>query len=167
VLPDQTLAATCRMKSHGHTGSDAGRASCWTANRFRIDASDPAHGGIDRTGIVSPKGGAVVRSVARHRGVRQSPGFQQQMMARAATSNAPTINCATADRATPLVRAKGAEVGVRTRPPPGILQSSVTLWSLNLDSELVLSATPGRRKRVARAIATVSNGRTTQARDPG
>ena len=36
----------------------------------------------------------------------------------------------------PLVKSRGAEVGVRTTAVPG-LQSSLTLWLLDLDSELV------------------------------
>jgi outer membrane receptor protein involved in Fe transport len=44
--------------------------------------------------------------------------------------------------ATPLVRAKGAEVGARTEAVPG-LQSSLALWYLHLDSELVFSGDSG------------------------
>jgi outer membrane receptor protein involved in Fe transport len=43
---------------------------------------------------------------------------------------------------TPLVRAKGAELGMRTELIPN-LQSSVALWYLHLDSELVLDADAG------------------------
>ncbi len=46
------------------------------------------------------------------------------------------------DSVTPLVRAKGAEIGVRTEFIPN-LQSSLALWSLHLDSELVLDADAG------------------------
>jgi len=44
--------------------------------------------------------------------------------------------------ATPLVRAKGAEVGARTEVAAN-LQSSITLWYLHLDSELVFSGDSG------------------------
>ena len=40
--------------------------------------------------------------------------------------------------ATPLVKSRGAEVGLRTTVVPG-LQTSVTLWLLDLDSELVFA----------------------------
>jgi outer membrane receptor protein involved in Fe transport len=43
---------------------------------------------------------------------------------------------------TPLVRSKGAEVGVRTQILPG-LQSSLALWQLRLGSELVFSGDAG------------------------
>jgi hypothetical protein len=46
------------------------------------------------------------------------------------------------DRVTPLVRAKGAEVGVRTVALPH-LQTTVTWWTLGLDSELVFSGDEG------------------------
>ena len=47
-----------------------------------------------------------------------------------------------ADRVTPLVRAKGAELGVRTVAIPH-LQSTLTVWSLNLASELVFNGDVG------------------------
>ena len=47
-----------------------------------------------------------------------------------------------ADRVTPLVRAKGAEVGARTVAIPH-LQSTVSLWTLRLASELVYNGDAG------------------------
>ena len=47
-----------------------------------------------------------------------------------------------ADPVTPLVRSRGAEVGLRTEVIPG-LQSSLALWRLALDSELVFSGDAG------------------------
>jgi len=46
------------------------------------------------------------------------------------------------DPVTPLVRSKGAELGVRTEIVPG-LQSSLALWQLKLGSELVFSGDAG------------------------
>jgi hypothetical protein len=43
---------------------------------------------------------------------------------------------------TPLVRTRGAELGVRTEVIPGV-QSSLALWQLELDSELVFSGDAG------------------------
>ena len=42
----------------------------------------------------------------------------------------------------PLVRSRGAELGLRTQIVPG-LQSSLSLWALHLDSELVFSGDAG------------------------
>ena len=47
-----------------------------------------------------------------------------------------------ADRAKPLVRATSAEIGVRTSALPGLV-STVSLWALDLDSELVFSGDSG------------------------
>ena len=57
----------------------------------------------------------------------------------------------TGQRVTPLVRAKGAEVGMRTVRVRG-LQSTVSLWYLGLDSELLFvgdagTTEPGRPSR--------------------
>jgi len=49
---------------------------------------------------------------------------------------------APADQVTPLARARGAEAGMRTVAIPH-LQSTVSLWSLNLDSELVFVGDAG------------------------
>ena len=46
------------------------------------------------------------------------------------------------DPATPLARGKGAEVGVRTGIIPG-LQSSLSVWLLDLKSELVWAGDEG------------------------
>ena len=56
-----------------------------------------------------------------------------------------TIDPATGEavgKADPLVRTKGAEVGIRTAFLPG-LQSSVTLWILDIDSELLFVGDAG------------------------
>ena len=56
-----------------------------------------------------------------------------------------------ADRVTPLVRSKGAEVGARTTVAPG-LQSSLTFYVLDFDSELIFQGDAG----------TTSAGRTSR-----
>ena len=56
-----------------------------------------------------------------------------------------TVDPASGDRvptAKPLVRTKGAEVGIRTAIVPG-LQSSLTLWVLDIDSELLFVGDAG------------------------
>ena len=61
------------------------------------------------------------------------------------------VTGAAAERVTPLVRAKGAEVGLRTVRIRG-LQSTVALWYLGIDSELLFvgdsgTTEPGRPSR--------------------
>jgi outer membrane receptor protein involved in Fe transport len=102
--------------------------------RFRVDAGDPANGGSRHAGIVSPKAGLVVGPFSgTELYVDAGLGYHSND-ARAAT--------VAHDRVTPLVRAKGAEVGIRTVALRG-LQSSVSVWSLSLDSELLFVGDAG------------------------
>ena len=58
---------------------------------------------------------------------------------------APTIGACSGDALSPvkpLVRAKGYEIGLRTSWIPG-LQSTLTLWQLNIDSELIFIGDAG------------------------
>jgi hypothetical protein len=53
------------------------------------------------------------------------------------------------DRVNPLVRSRGAELGVRTAAVPGLV-SSLTLWALDLDSELLFVGDAGGTEPTAR-----------------
>lgn len=102
--------------------------------RFRADASLSANSGVTSAGIVSPKGGLVLGPWGGTEFyVNAGEGFH---------SNDARGVLATRDAAgdriepvTPLVRAKGAEVGVRTVAVPH-LQTTLTVWTLSLASEL-------------------------------
>jgi TonB dependent receptor/TonB-dependent Receptor Plug Domain/Carboxypeptidase regulatory-like domain len=110
--------------------------------RFDVDAGDPANGGTELAGLVSPKGGAVFgpwRGTEFY--VNAGMGFHSND-ARGATITRDPSTGRPAERVTPLVRAKGAEVGVRTVAIKH-LQSSVALWTLNLDSELLFVGDAG------------------------
>lgn len=77
-------------------------------------------------------------------------GFHSNDARGVTTTEIPSSLVPTA-RATPLVRAKGAEVGVRTGILPH-LQSTISLWALDLDSEEVFDGdtaetVPGRPSR--------------------
>jgi outer membrane receptor protein involved in Fe transport len=110
--------------------------------RFNVDSIDPANSGTDYDGIASPKGGAVI---GPFRGTElyanAGLGFHSND-ARGATITRDPVTGEPADRVTPLVRAKGSEFGVRTVAIPH-LQSSLALWSLNLDSELIFVGDAG------------------------
>ena len=54
----------------------------------------------------------------------------------------PTDRVTPADKVDPLVRSKGAEIGVRTEIIPN-LESSLSLWELKLDSELLFVGDAG------------------------
>ena len=110
--------------------------------RFRVDASDPENGGVKQAGIVSPKGGVVI---GPFRGtefyVDAGLGFHSND-ARGATITRDPGTGEAVDPVTPLVRATGAEVGVRTVAIPH-LQTSVAVWTLALASELLFVGDAG------------------------
>jgi outer membrane receptor protein involved in Fe transport len=100
-------------------------------DRFRLDvaSSIAADSGARTAGIASPKLSLVFGPWAQTEYfLNAGEGFHSND-ARAAT-------------ATPLVRAKGTEIGARTELGPG-LQSSLALWQLRLASELVFAGDAG------------------------
>ena len=109
--------------------------------RFRVDALDTANSGTASDGLFSPKAGA---TIGPFRGteiyVNAGTGFHSNDARGTTITRDPDGN--PVDRVTPLVRAKGAEVGVRTVAIPH-LQSTATLWTLRLDSELVFVGDEG------------------------
>jgi hypothetical protein len=112
------------------------------AYRFRVDASDRENGGTTTARLVSPKGGLVI---GPFHGTELYANGGFGFHSNDARGTTITRDPSTGDRVapvTPLVRAKGAEVGVRTVAIPHV-QSSVSLWSLSLASELVFSGDAG------------------------
>jgi hypothetical protein len=110
--------------------------------RFRVDAGYPANGGVAHAGLVSPNGGLVFGPFSGTE-VYANAGFGfHSNDARGATIRVDPSTGGTAERVTPLVRAKGAEIGVRTVAIPH-LQTSVALWNLTLASELVFAGDAG------------------------
>jgi hypothetical protein len=112
------------------------------AYRFDVRADDPANSGHDTSGLVSPKGGLVLgpwRQTEFY--VNGGTGFHSND-ARGATITRDPSTGEPADRVTPLVRAKGAEVGLRTVAIPRV-QSTVAVWRLDLASELLFVGDAG------------------------
>jgi outer membrane receptor protein involved in Fe transport len=102
---------------------------------------DERNGGIATAGIVSPKGAATFgpwRSTEFY--VNAGTGFHSNS-ALGATLKFDG-NGDPASPVTPLVRGRGAEVGVRTVAVPH-LQSTISLWALHLASELVYNGDIG------------------------
>ena len=135
--------------------------------RFRVDASDPGNGGTRTAGIVSPKGGVVIGPFkGTELYVNAGLGFHSND-ARGTTITRDPGTGEPVDPVTPLVRAKGAEVGVRTVAMPH-LQTSLT----RLDAVARLRAGLRRRRRhdrsrAGRVIATASSSPTTTRRGRG
>jgi len=111
------------------------------ASRLRVAAPDSANSGTASASLVSPKGGVTLGPWGKTEFyVNAGTGFHSND-ARGTTITRDG-NDNPVGRATPLVRARGAEVGVRTVAVPH-LQSTLTVWTLHLDSELVFSGDEG------------------------
>jgi hypothetical protein len=110
--------------------------------RFRVDAGDPRNSGVVTDGLVSPKGGLVLGPWAKTEFyLNAGTGFHSND-ARGATIAVDPVTGAPAERVTPLVRAKGFEVGARSVAIPHV-QSTVAVWRLDLDSELLFVGDAG------------------------
>ena len=111
--------------------------------RFNVDAkTEPGNSGTARAGIVSPKGGVVLGPFHGTEFYGNAGTGFHSNDARGATISVDSASGAPADRVTPLARATGAEFGVRTVAIPH-LQSSLSVWSLGLASELVFVGDAG------------------------
>jgi hypothetical protein len=104
--------------------------------RFDVTASDPANSGRDVEALLSPKFGMVLGPWASTEFyVNGGFGFHSND-ARGATITRDPITGEPAERVTPLARARGAEVGLRSVRLRG-LQTTLSLWRLDLASELL------------------------------
>jgi outer membrane receptor protein involved in Fe transport len=111
--------------------------------RFKVDAlSTPENSGDVSAGIWSPKLSLIFGPWDRTEYfVNAGFGFHSND-ARGVTIQVDPVSGDPADAATPLVRSKGAELGLRSELIPN-LQSSLALWYLELDSELVFVGDAG------------------------
>jgi TonB dependent receptor/Carboxypeptidase regulatory-like domain/TonB-dependent Receptor Plug Domain len=110
--------------------------------RFDVAASDPRNSGLDYAELVSPKAGLVLgpwRKTEFY--INAGLGFHSND-ARGTTIRFDPTTGEPASRVTPLARARGAEVGLRTVLIPHV-QTTVTLWRLDLDSELIFVGDAG------------------------
>ncbi len=110
--------------------------------RFNVDSSVVENSGSVTAGIVSPKASFVFGPWYKTEYfVNAGYGFHSND-ARGVTIKVDPGTGDAVDPATPLVRSKGAEFGVRTEAMPNV-QSSLALWYLKLDSELVFVGDAG------------------------
>jgi hypothetical protein len=110
--------------------------------RFGVDAGISENAGTSYAGLVSPKGGAIFGPFAKTELYANAGlGFHSND-ARGATITVDPVTGEPAQRVTPLARAMGAEVGIRTVRIPH-LQMTLTAWTLGLDSELVFVGDAG------------------------
>ena len=109
---------------------------------FRVASSIAGNSGRAGAGIASPKLSLILGPWDRTEFfVNAGDGFHSND-ARGVTETVTPTELAATTPVTPLVRSKGAELGLRTQAVPG-LQSSLALWQLRLGSELVFSGDAG------------------------
>ena len=110
--------------------------------RYSVTAGNPLNSGQGTAGLVSPKLAVAMGPWAGTEFYANAGmGFHSNDARGAAMSVDPRTGDP-ASRVTPLVRATGAEVGLRTVRVRG-LQSTVALWHLALDSELLFVGDAG------------------------
>ena len=109
---------------------------------FDVTSSIPANSGSRSDSIVSPKLSLVFGPWRKTEYfLNYGWGFHSND-ARGTTATVTAKTGEPVDPVTPLVRSKGAEIGIRTEIVPG-LQSSLALWQLKLGSELVFVGDAG------------------------
>ena len=110
--------------------------------RFDVDAGLAANAGTETAFIASPRLSAVVGPFRRTEAYANvGTGFHSND-ARGTTITADPRTGEPAERAAPLVRTRAAELGLRTAARPG-LQSTLALWTIALDSELLFVGDAG------------------------
>ncbi len=108
----------------------------------RVTSNDPLNSGRADSRIVSPKAGAIFGPwKATEVYVNAGRGFHSND-ARGTTITRDPATGTPVDRVTPLVRADGAEIGVRSVVIPR-LQTTLAIWGLDLASELVFVGDAG------------------------
>ncbi len=118
---------------------------------FAVTSDNALNSGDGSDSLASPKFAAVFGPWAGTEFYANAGMGYHSNDARGATISVDPSTGEPAERVTPLVRAKGAEFGVRTVRLRG-LQSTVALWYLGLDSELLFvgdagTTEPGRPSR--------------------
>jgi len=111
---------------------------------FKVTSSIAANSGTTSASIVSPKVSLIFGPWAKTEVfVNQGLGFHSNdARGTTATVAAKDPNGPAIDPVNPLVRSRGGEIGLRTEIVPG-LQSSLALWALTLDSELLFVGDAG------------------------
>jgi hypothetical protein len=114
------------------------------ADRFQFDvrAGNPLNAGTESDGLVSPKLAAIIGPwKATELYINWGTGFHSND-ARGATITIDPSTGEPVERVTPLVRARGEEIGIRSMGI-GRLKTTVAAWRLDLDSELIFIGDAG------------------------
>ena len=109
---------------------------------FDVDSDNPVNSGRDDAGRASPKLSAIFGPWAKSELFANfGLGFHSND-ARGVTITVDPKSGQPVSKVTPLVQTRGGEVGVRTEILPD-MQSSLALWRLDIDSELVFTGDAG------------------------
>jgi outer membrane receptor protein involved in Fe transport len=109
---------------------------------FDVDSSMPVNSGSETDAIVSPKLSLVFGPWADTEFYINGGFGYHSNDARGVVTRFDPVERTQVDPADPLVRTKGAEFGIRTTILPN-LQSTVALWVLDIDSELLFVGDAG------------------------
>jgi outer membrane receptor protein involved in Fe transport len=110
--------------------------------RFDVDSNIAANSGLASERLLSPKLTAIFGPWnTTELYANYGHGFHSND-ARGTTLTVDPATGAAADKVTPLVKTKGYEAGVRSEPLPG-WQTTLSLWALNVDSELLFVGDAG------------------------
>ncbi len=161
---------TDRVNEWG-TGAFAESESHWTqkfrtilgaradAYLFDVKGDRAANAGRRAAGIVSPKG-SLIYAPTNSAELYLSGGFGfHSNDARGTTITVDPASGQPARRVDPLVQSRGAEFGVRLSPVPG-LRTTLSLWALNLNSELLFVGDAGATEPTSeshRSGVTIAN----------
>ena len=110
--------------------------------RFKVDSDQAENSGARTASIANPKLNFIFGPWANTEFyINLGSGFHSND-ARGTVIKIDPKTAEKVDRVTPLSRSKGFELGVRTLPLPG-LQSSLSVYQLNFDSELIFVGDAG------------------------
>lgn len=120
--------------------TQAGVRADWYS--FDVASDRPENTGSETDFLASPKLTAVFGPWAKTEiSIGAGMGFHSND-GRGAVTRLDPVSGDPADPVDPLVRSEGAEIGIRTLAVPG-LQSSLTFWMLDIDSELLFVGDAG------------------------
>ncbi|HKY22956.1 MAG TPA: TonB-dependent receptor [Vicinamibacterales bacterium] len=119
--------------------------------RFRVRSTRPENAGTDLAGLLSPKLGVVFAPSGKLELYGNFGYGYHSNDGRGATMSVDPMTGTRVEPVTPLVRTRGGELGLRTILIPKV-QTTVAVWGLSLDSELVFvgdagTTEPGRPSR--------------------
>ncbi len=115
----------------------------WDHRDIHVDSSIPANGGDTGASLVSPKLSAIYHPTERtDLYANWGMGFHSNDARGAVVRVDPRDGITPVERATPLVRATGYELGTRQKWD-STLATTVALWELQLDSELLFVGDAG------------------------